>query len=895
MDLIFGLACDGRVYPDFPGDGAGAFDAAVVGPAGLLDILELALGLTAPQVSQAARTAAYAARLRSASADLPPPFFARSFAADPWATARLLLAWRDELIAGGWDRQPIGSPRLDQLARLEDRSADMPLGEAERLWAVSEALACRPNIPIRSISVVEPRDFLTPVWRAVIDAIAACGASLTFAATTPEAPDGDLAHAQKFLAGGELRPLAGDGSVAIVGGDTAIMCAEAVAEWLAAGDEASLNGTVVLCRDGDTALLDHAFEARGLPRLGISTRSPFRGALQVLQLAFATAWQPFDASSLLDLMMLPKPPVSRKAARRLARALAKEPGIGGPEWAKAWAKVEADLATRFANAANPTQETDRRLSQLKAWTRVGLYDRAQGIPAPEARSIALRVAEWAVAADGGRPDALLLAVAGAARSLVAAIDGLGQERLPALLLERMIELVLADGASHPDRVATAGGLRGVRSPGAIWGPAQRVIWWGFGGPGERPPVSPWSQAELTMLAQRGCHLESAEAAAARIGFDYARPVHMARAQIVFVRPATMGSAASTSHPLAHQLAPLLSPAASKIACQAETLLSAPSATIAHRLIARRTLPLIACPQPQRHWTLPVSVAERLSGRTESASSFERLMGCQLRWVMHDVLRLSPGRIAEMPRIDQLIGTLAHDVARRVFRPGPIADDDWLKPGITSAFEAAVQAIGTPLLLPEHAGELALARHLVPSALLDVARMLRRDGMEVEETEADRTLALGDGDAVQGRMDLLVRDSAGRLGVIDFKWTTSRKSRSVEVAEGRAIQLATYAALAGPGAATAAYYLLRQRRLIGPPDGFFAEADSATDRGLKQTWLDLLTSWRAWSGLAGQGTGLATGLHETAEGYPASLPFAPTPNPCRYCEFTTLCRVPQEVR
>lgn len=32
MDLIFGLACDGRAYPDFPGLGAGVVHAAVVGP-----------------------------------------------------------------------------------------------------------------------------------------------------------------------------------------------------------------------------------------------------------------------------------------------------------------------------------------------------------------------------------------------------------------------------------------------------------------------------------------------------------------------------------------------------------------------------------------------------------------------------------------------------------------------------------------------------------------------------------------------------------------------------------------------------------------------------------------------------------------------------------------------
>lgn len=37
MHLVFGLACDGPTFPDFPGDAAGALDSAVVGPAGLIE------------------------------------------------------------------------------------------------------------------------------------------------------------------------------------------------------------------------------------------------------------------------------------------------------------------------------------------------------------------------------------------------------------------------------------------------------------------------------------------------------------------------------------------------------------------------------------------------------------------------------------------------------------------------------------------------------------------------------------------------------------------------------------------------------------------------------------------------------------------------------------------
>ena len=57
MELIFGVACDGRVYPDFPGDRDGALNAAVVGPSGLVDTLEIQLGLTGPHGAEAVRVA----------------------------------------------------------------------------------------------------------------------------------------------------------------------------------------------------------------------------------------------------------------------------------------------------------------------------------------------------------------------------------------------------------------------------------------------------------------------------------------------------------------------------------------------------------------------------------------------------------------------------------------------------------------------------------------------------------------------------------------------------------------------------------------------------------------------------------------------------------------------
>ena len=79
--------------------------------------------------------------------------------------------------------------------------------------------------------------------------------------------------------------------------------------------------------------------------------------------------------------------------------------------------------------------------------------------------------------------------------------------------------------------------------------------------------------------------------------------------------------------------------------------------------------------------------------------------------------------------------------------------------------------------------------------MDRSDVAEAKGLEVVGTELDREAEFADGLSVLGRLDLLVRHPTEGLGVIDLKWTKSAKRRRTELAEGRALQLATYGAIA----------------------------------------------------------------------------------------------------
>lgn len=91
MDIVFGLWTDAGAWPDHGGAGVGALGAPVVGPNGLIEILETVRGLGAPGTANVARIAAFQAALERLGG--PPRFLTHSLEVDGWATARTVLRW----------------------------------------------------------------------------------------------------------------------------------------------------------------------------------------------------------------------------------------------------------------------------------------------------------------------------------------------------------------------------------------------------------------------------------------------------------------------------------------------------------------------------------------------------------------------------------------------------------------------------------------------------------------------------------------------------------------------------------------------------------------------------------------------------------------------------------
>jgi hypothetical protein len=839
-----------------------------------------------PAQPQAVRLARWRAKL--AAADTPNRFWHASFAVDPFATARAVLAMRDALAEAGWHARSIQSPppRLADLAAAETTGPALPPGIPDRLRAVlSEfATAVPPEPIIDSLVLLDDRPLLPPGLGQLVNALEASGTRVNELDPPSASASGDLGIVQAKLVGVEKGSLQADGSFTLLRADTEGAAVEVLADWLAA--DTRREGMVVVA-GRSTGLLDAALRRRHLPRLGVSALSPLRGLIQMLPLALATRWQPFDAVRMLELLQMPHSPVPHEVRTRLASMLPSCPGRGSAEWRNA---IDEGLAAREARLRAEAPDTaDARMRAAREavaiWLEGRLADPESGMPVADLAALCGSLATWA-GRMAARDVALATALAGYASALVSAAQEAGLDCIPRLGLERLVDTLLDEGEPDPTAPREASEWAAVESPGAAWGSMQTLVWWGFDPP-TLPARMPWDSAELDALAGARCVPWTPEAALSAYSASWRRPLLSAIERVLLVSiPGPDGDL----HPLAHELAPLLDPVP---ACRpaAEGLVAAPDAYLAGRILPRIPVAPRSLPEPRAEWSIPAGLA--MNRDSHSATSVELLLGCPFAWVLNGAARLRTGRRAEIADGERLIGLLAHRLAAELFPPGPPNTPDGVRATAEVRMQQLVEEAAAPLLQPGAAAERVRLFERLPVAMEKIAELIGQARLTVVGAETDRT-ATGmpeDGESFVGTVDLLLEDADHLPVLLDLKWTRAGRRYRDRLEQGLAIQLAAYAALVGAGE-RAAYFLLADAEAFSLPGGRLGTAVRTGAPALNATWAGTLASRRLRMATIRNGTLRATGVGLNLK-KPApdldGVPTRPMP-PCNFCELGRLCGV-----
>lgn len=877
--------------PGRPEVGDRSWNQFLGGPETLLGWLETRLGLPTPAASRADRILELAAALDAC----PGPAFAASLAADRWGTAEELLLRHDELRLAGWEgAEGAGLPPLVRdLGAALRRSGLRHPDEAGRLAGVLAALEAGQRLPPHLLFLWDPPERWPARWRSVLG-------RLRVEPSPPVGPHGPagspLAALQAHLLGGDAGAVRPGRSLRWLRSRSLQAACEAVAAALAA-EPGRLAETVVCCGDPAAALaLDGALARLGLPTMGAEQASLAHPVLQLLPLILRLSVQPVDPALLLDLLALPVGPIPRRAARRLAAALAEEPGLGSGAWEGA-----------IAELTHPAADPDGALGgRLAAWLGIERVARGAALPQGLLRERCGRVAQWAAGrarrleteGPGSGPLAEALRVAAAqAATLGAMIEAQGTDQAEPQLM-RLLEAALPGGIGARPHPEAAGAPRWVASLSEIAAPCARLIWLGLGAADR--PVCRWSALELAQLRQAGIPLDDGGAAIAALREAERRG--LARVTEACLAVGLPADEETRPHPLWLQAQGILQAAEETRPAELEAVLAGGRAgeTAPWRFPAAPWA--VEPPQPARlRWRVPPGLLRDRT--TTSASELTSRLACPLQWVLNYAARLRPSEMAALPDDFQLRGSFGHALLEAVAGPdGQPLDPESAAAAVLRAFDARLPLDAAPLAQPARlAAALRLRAELAASARR-LAAALASGGYRVLGFEvAVEGRAVGR--ELQGRIDCLVRRADGEEAVIDFKYAGREKYRRL-LEEGRALQLATYAFARGPGSGgrlpAVAYLILAEGLLLSPagsPLRGLPEAELAAGPPIGQVWQEVAGALAQADGWLTAGEPVpARPLQEPAE-WPAgatlaiydSRPFDPARRePCRYCHYDLLC-------
>ncbi|HJD97379.1 PD-(D/E)XK nuclease family protein [Mailhella massiliensis] len=906
MKVILGRYMDGGAWPDaitaFSGGKKAVGGVNLCGPAGFLSLMKEKLGLPVPDIHGSCRIAAWQSFLEkrlSVSTEEKGLFYAESFRADSWNTAKRLLQMRDELKSAGaleGDAAALNAyaeectardlPRLAECFRLEELHRKNPVpGQADLLRLVLDELrflaeGTEPSFPpAAALSLVElatPERHWQKPWQEMFGLLRLCGTRVeelpSPALALPEPPTAEaISILPVFAKGGHVDLSAANLPEA----------AEALAAALRARFDEGSHGRTVILRAENSMELDGALERHGLPDTGCRNRSTARPFVQLLPLYLRLQLLPFDPENLRQFLLLPVSPLDAALRRNVLHALQHN------EFAP-WSDGFASWPKRWQEAFSEEEKTPLGQKQAAEWicpsrrVPVGSSIRCGDIVA-SAKKLEL----WAE--KQARPP--LPRTAELCRRLIAAVQSLSSDLSP-LTFEKLLDAVLGEGENGAEQ-RPAAPWAVINNPGQLWGQVDTLIWWDFTDDGSALRDSSfWSDEEHLWLESRACPPADVALDRRARTFAMTAPFFFAR-RVITITPRFHGSEESLPHPL-RALMPE----------ERATRIRASSALLGrgeeeHPFFTPAGREKLSPPPPPSPWN--EHKGRRLEApKNISPSVLESLLACPAAWYFREVLGLDAEHTALSPEA-VACGNLAHEIMEGLLREMPGTEDqrtpEELRGHILVRIAERVQDRAARLALPEYEVLRGNMADRLKRSFLTFRARLKKEGLIFLDSERTYRAELG-GTTCTGRYDLML----GRKGsdvpcvVADMKWSR-RKVYKEQIEEGRAVQLAAYG-----------YLLAHGRRVLPGKNDEKGLAPPAPVR-LENAWFFLLPEARIhasetpleehWQRVASEWDTLCADLEagrlrlirkeaSAAQEEPSGGKTSDSENICTWCAYKRLC-------
>lgn len=782
MEIYFGLHYTNNAFVDLKAHGGICLDHTVVGPEGLLSLLELHLGIHHEEISVTDRQAAYYAAFRKVMNQ------GKNILTDSWEKNGLgvsneCLKWRDALRANGWQarmKQP--SKRLEVLAQVENFFQVPAFGD--RLETILPLLQQQNPLPPQSrILVAVPHENgLPPAINLLLNTLKAGGTGVVYESDAVLAPAGsNLSQVQKLLISNEATDTLKekDSSFQIWKFATELDAAR----FVATDPKDAFN--VYVTADGK--LLDNVQRMLQQPTSGSSITNAHPQIAQLFKLGLSLFEYPFNIRNLISWLLMPIHPIKSELRRSLVRVLLSTGGYKNEEY------QEAINAYRQKIQAEAEDEDQAEAAVKKLDHSLEIF-----IPTPKVEGVDRRTLlifinslnNWCGMMSNLEDmnpinRSQLGKVAGLCKSLASIVE---EEADDATIPFRKLEGWTSALYSSTD-FAIYGCQAGSRWTVAAADMAEatdKILWTDCYNSSSTVQTTDFlNEPEKQALAQQGCQFWEDAAFNEAMMRAMLRPVLKSKKQLVLIVTHTSKGEVTSKHPLLIRLEQAFSESLS-VVCACPDNHKAEKKTI--QFVDNHSEGLEVKIKNKQLVEMPA---------TESYSSLENLIQYPLDYVMDRILKLRDRSSAEMDNVATVKGTVAHAVIEGLFKGSAKEIEANIANHFTETLQRMTEEKGAILLLQENIIEWRLFCDQLKECLDALLQIIQANGLTVvgREHRVSNHIGLMEEKAkdpiVNGFVDMTLQNEQGEIFVFDFKWTSSRKHHKGLLEKNASMQLALY--------------------------------------------------------------------------------------------------------
>lgn len=812
-------------------------DTVVTNTIGLVNLLELRLGLHYEDVPEKERVAHYYDAVCKYMEAHPTNVMSASFKTAGLSTAKAMLSWRDELRGADWDFKGEDiSERFAVLIGVEEyfRKQD-GCDMAGRLHIVTEQvdsqkLDCKDMI----IEMAVAKDLLKPTTKALIEVIESRGAKIEQVAGV-SGTENNLGKVRQLIASKEKRKITlnkDDDSIQIWKfADDRNAC-----EYLSYNNMEDVDVWI----NADNKQMDNWLMLMDKALTGSITADCTPQLTQLFVMGLGMFANPLNVNTLIEWLNMPVHPIDKFFRSDLAACIVTEGGYRNEACEK---KIDQFIEGKFVylddeQKALPEekQEEIRQKDKEKRQKQVSLFlpslESCNTINTEVVKQFVIELSSWARQrahlmagkADNEQWVEQLMMVSAMCDAFHILLGTVNTDTIDYKTIDSWMSTVYEKGA-YTNAIAERGCRTVVDSPAKIASVVNKTVWMGVDGDASQGQecafLYPSEKAEL--VKQKYMHPWAEDAENNYHEQVMMTPLRMTSGQLILVVRERMGGEQTLKHPLIVRLEQQIE--------NIEDFVVRPSIGVEDRYKVETVKNGSVAVELQFDNSDKIQWPDHLS-----PTSIGTLVEHPFDYMMENLLEITNDGKAKMADAKTTKGNVAHAVIEKLFAPREkkrYSTPEEIKTRIQNEYEEVylkvLEAKGAVLQLAENKLAEKLFHEQLRSCLNTLLEILKENELKVTGCESyvecqmdlglpkakDNNGIIMDRDMV-GTIDMTLEDKDGHPVVFDFKWTTWAKGYQDKLSENRSVQLELYRMMLGSEkkdkVKRVAYFLMPEARL-----------------------------------------------------------------------------------